>query len=840
MIKGSSWLWTAGIAIVGTALGLGSFVIIGALSPVADSAPRPIGHVTRGSWRTLGAIFPRLSPDGTTIAFSYQGALWRMPARGGTARRLTDDAGFDTHPAWSADGRRLAYSNGWRGPLRIIDAQTGSPVPSRMKAREVSGNIVFDRSGDRLLANVQGPPESGQPARYAWSWIDLKNDSQTQVLATDVPGKVFSLCPDGRIVYVTQRDPKGEQTGVDGPEAELWVLPATAGATPHSAGKFHSRVFDLWCAGDEVILVSDVGGAHYDLWQVALQDASHGHRLTSGQADEAEPSVSTDGRWLLYTDNREGVTAMMLRDLSTGDELTVKVTGLDYGVPTGKVRLHITEKGAPASARLSVRQQDGKFFAPAGALYSRLKVRGQVQSDDIFHADGQAVLTIPVGHYQLQATRGLEYRTITRTFDVKAGREQPVDVALERWTDPAAGGWWGGESHIHANYGEGHWYNSPETIGLMARGEGLALSNMVVANSDGDGVFDREFFRGGPDPVSTPQTIVAWNQEFRATLWGHMTFFDLRRLVEPIFTGFLGTTNPHDVPTNADMADHVHGQGGLVNYTHPLSSELRDPFLHAYSAKALPVDIALGKIDSLDINNFEGTVPVWYRFLNCGFRIPASAGTDVFLNRIESRGPPGLSRAYVKLDGALSYGAWVAGLKAGRSFVTNGPMLALQVGGKNLGETLALPRAKAMKSVKVTATASWREPLRTLELVHNGRVIATGVLAADKLSGGIAQDVVIPSSGWLGLRAYGEGQGMAAAQAHSSPIYVTVAGVPIRAPEDASFFLDWIDKLEAKLKARDRVPTAALQAHVQSQLDGARRVYRQVGGRSKPVVSAAH
>jgi hypothetical protein len=59
---------------------------------------------------------------------------------------------------------------------------------------------------------------------------------------------------------------------------------------------------------------------------------------------------------------------------------------------------------------------------------------------------------------------------------------------------------------------------------------------MVVANSDTDGIFDREFFRGEPDPVSSARHVVYWNEEFRATLRGHMTLLNLKRLVEPIMT----------------------------------------------------------------------------------------------------------------------------------------------------------------------------------------------------------------------------------------------------------------------------------------------------------------
>jgi len=88
-------------------------------------------------------------------------------------------------------------------------------------------------------------------------------------------------------------------------------------------------------------------------------------------------------------------------------------------------------------------------------------------------------------------------------------------------------------------------------------GEGLNIANFMVANSDTDGVFDREFFRGAPDSQSGPHTILYWNEEFRATLWGHMTLLNLRYLVEPIFTGFKDTTHPWDVPTNADIADQT-------------------------------------------------------------------------------------------------------------------------------------------------------------------------------------------------------------------------------------------------------------------------------------------
>ena len=237
------------------------------------------------------------------------------------------------------------------------------------------------------------------------------------------------------------------------------------------------------------------------------------------------------------------------------------------------------------------------------------------------------------------------------------------------------------------------------------------MGNFMVANSDGDGVFDREFFRGVPDPLSSQGLVLYWNQEFRSTIWGHMTLVNLKSLVEPIFTGFLRTTHPWDAPTNADIADHTHDQGGLVNYTHPAMTP-SDPYHGPYTAKELPVDVALGKVDSIDVmgSNHEANLPLWYRLLNCGFRLPASAGTDCFLNRIVSK-LPGSDCAFIQIDGPFTYERWIEGLRAGRTFVTNGPMLEFDAGGKGPGDTIQLlpgetVRARAWPNLSITSIAS--------------------------------------------------------------------------------------------------------------------------------------
>ena len=767
----------------------------------------------RGPWRAIGAIDPRISPTGKAIVLSYQGAIWRIEREGGSMRRLTNRPGFDSEPVWSLDEKRIACFDATSGELNLMDAESAEPVklPGKIIGE---GKLFFHPDGNRLLGNFR--VNAAEPRSRQLAWLDLASGGFQHVFDPPQSPRVYCLSDDGeQIAFASHQDIPGEQSGVNGPQADLFLMPASGGQ-PKKLTRFPSRIFDMSWSRGQLYFSTDVGGAHNDLWTLPVSRPDQARQITSGHADEDRASLNTDGRWLVYTDNRENATALAVRDLSTGEERLLSVSRLDFGEATGTLRLSVVEKqtGRPLTARLSIQQEGRKYLAPPGSLY-RVQGGGLLH----FYAAAHAQTTVPAGKYILRAFRGLEYRPLEQPIELAPGQNLNVKLELDHWNDPASRSWYSGESHIHANYGYGHWYNTPETMRLQLDGEGLKVANFMVANSDGDGVFDREFFRGAPDPLSSPETVLYWNEEFRATLWGHLTLLNLKRLVEPIFTGFRDTTNPWDTPTIADIADATHLQEGHVNFTHPASGS-GDPFLGAYAAKSVPVDVALGKIDSLDINWGEATVLLWYRLLNCGFRLPASAGTDCFLNRIQSR-LPGSDRAYVKINNGFSYAEWIRNLKAGRSFVTGGPLLEFTVDGKFLGENVQM---SAPGTAAVRASATWRSPLDRVELVYNGAIVATGQVSSDRLTASFDQNVKIDRSGWLCFRAYAQDRTLA----HTSPIYITVAGKPPASEKDAQYFLQWIDRLEAKLNERSRIPAPALRAHVESQLSAAREVYRKI------------
>jgi hypothetical protein len=776
----------------------------------------------RAVW-AFGPVQPRVSPDGAAIAFSYLGSIWRMPAVGGAATRLTTAPGFDVEPAWSPDGGRIAYFAGasfFGGELRVVRATDGGPVllPAKVQG---TGKLHFDPQGQRILGNFQ------TPGGETLAWYSLSDGRLTPLTAQPRAARRGALAPDGRwVAFATNQDVPGQQGGNDGPQADLWKLATDASdAVPQRIAQFPARIHDVcWSAdGQSLTVTTDLGGAYYDLWQIPLADPARGARkLTFGQADEDRPSWSRDGRLLVYTDNHEGCTALVARDVTLGSDRAVAVTQLDFGTSSGTLKLITRENKGAVTARVCIEQSGGKFHAPLESLY-RIE-RGNLH----FYCPGAAEVELPAGRYELRAYRGPEYRAARHSLQIEPGKPTTLEIDIERWIDAATLGWFSGENHIHANYGYGEWYNTPASMGLQCQGEDLNVCNFMVANSDGDGTFDRAFFRGRPDVRSEPYTVLYWNQEFRSTIWGHMTLVNLRQLVEPIFTGFKDTTNPWDIPTNSDIADRTHLQNGLVNYTHVAQNEA-DPYSGPYTGKGLPIDVALGKIDSVDINNnYAGSVALWHRILNCGFRLPASAGTDCFLNRIRSR-LPGSDRAYVQIEGSFSYARWIEGLREGRSFVSNGPVLELSVNGRGLGAVVALDGPAEVR-VRARARSQW--PLDRAELILNGKVVAQLPLkSTDRLDAQFEQPVRIERSGWLALRANGPAHPdnpAGPSYAHTSPIYFQVRGRPVAAADDARFFLAWIDRLDAAVRQRGRIPNEALRSHVAQQLDAARAVYRRL------------
>ena len=207
--------------------------------------------------------------------------------------------------------------------------------------------------------------------------------------------------------------------------------------------------------------------------------------------------------------------------------------------------------------------------------------------------------------------------------------------------------------------------------------------------------------------------------------------------------------------------------------------------------------MVFGEIDTADIlthTRLPQTLKLWYHLLNCGFRLPATAGTD----RIGPEEPVGHQRVYVKLDGPLTYPGWMEGLRQGRSFVTNGPMVSLSVDGHGPGETLTLSKRKVLR---IEARARSLRPFERLEIVVNGKV-AAGVPSQDQgRRAELGLDYPADRSLWIAARCMGGSPEETSIWthplfAHANPVYVDYAGRALAEPESGCYWLDFLKPLE--------------------------------------------
>ena len=159
---------------------------------------------------------------------------------------------------------------------------------------------------------------------------------------------------------------------------------------------------------------------------------------------------------------------------------------------------------------------------------------------------------------------------------------------------------------------------------------------------------------------------------------------------------------------------------------HPVSGT-RNPFSES-GMNGLPVELVAdgvhGNIDLLEIvclwSNSIGTTELWYRLLNAGFPVAPSGGTDVMTDFHRTMAI-GTTRVYVRPDAPFNWTSYFAALKAGRSFVTNGPMVQLTVDGMHPGDVVAGGR-----ELPFTLSVASAVPVDSVAIVVNGKTAWSG------------------------------------------------------------------------------------------------------------------
>ncbi|MDR3623378.1 MAG: CehA/McbA family metallohydrolase [Paludisphaera borealis] len=498
--------------------------------------------------------------------------------------------------------------------------------------------------------------------------------------------------------------------------------------------------------------------------------------------------------------------------------------------PGAKAHVRMLRDNAPAAARVSIIGNDGKPYGPVGAA-----ARKTNRDESYFYADDSFDVKLPPGRARLNFSGGVEFIPQTVTLDAETTTE--LTVRMQQWIDMASRGWYSGDSHVHLHTGGPIDVKVADAL-VAARAEGVNYVNLCVSNNVGDDIRDAELITGKPHAASTDRHLLVFGEEMRSTIYGHMQFFGIKKLVEPQYTGFDDTPNRNDFPANHVMAAEAVRQGGVVTYGHPLFANQPFPFEKdlaqpSGAARELPIDAVLGVVHAVDLMSYNSdesqSVELWYRLLNCGLKLSACVGTDALLDR--SAEPLGGDRVYVKTAGPLTMQSWLDGLKGGRSFVTNGPIPTLEVNGKGPGETCELAAAG---NVRASVTVESYAPFSTIEVIVNGKVSAHDETPAGDEAGlrvrRLDFELPIERSSWVALRVRGPNHHDVfdgAAWAHTSPVYVDVAGQRIVSRQDAEYFVDWTEKMLGVVAARNRFASVEDRRQVETLFRRARDEFRK-------------
>ena len=793
---------------------------------------------------TTGPSGAAWSPDGSELIYSMQGSLWRQRPEAREARQLTEGPGYDYQPDWSPDGRRVVYAS-YRDDaieLRLLDLESGTsaalvangavniePRWSPDGRRVAYTSSAHDGLWHVFVVDVVEAGARGEPVR-----ISEERDSGLPRYYYHKKDQYLSptWSPDGKeLILVSNRDHIWGSGG-------FWRVDARPGG---GAREIHYEETN-WKArpdwsrdGRRVVYASYLGRQWHQLWLMTA-DGGDPLQLTYGEFDATAPRWSPAGDRIAYVSNERGNPSLWVLDFFSGARREVRVDERKYLHPVGALRINVVSQGGrPLPARVSVTGADGRTHAPAGAWqHTDDGFDRQVRRFEYgyFHVTGAATLTVPVGRYTIEVSRGPEYRVVSRSVEITERGGAPVRVTLDLLDDLEARGWYSGDLHVHMNYG-GMYRNDPTRLALQARAEDLHVVENLIVNKEGR-VPDVEWFRPGPDPASTPGTLIVHGEEFHTSYWGHVGLLGLtEHLVLPGYTAYTNTGVATLQPTNARVFDIAREQGAITGYVHPYDLDPDPSDTTRTITHALPVDLALGKVDYYEalgfVDDLMATATVWYRLLNCGFRLPTGAGTDAMANYASLRGPVGMNRVYVKSGAPLEHRRWLAALKAGRSFATNGPLLGLTVDGTELGGEVRLPVGGREVSVSVQLRSN--VPVDHLELVQNGRVVREIPLDAGGRSATTTVRLPVERSGWLLLRARGDKAAYPTLDifpyATTSPVYLTVGGQPPRSAEDARYFMAWIDRMRKSVEAHKDWNSDAERRDALEMLDRARAEYER-------------
>jgi hypothetical protein len=494
----------------------------------------------------------------------------------------------------------------------------------------------------------------------------------------------------------------------------------------------------------------------------------------------------------------------------------------------GEVRDADTDK--LIACRVYVRHENGTWHFPAsdakeGAAVPYRKQRGNsVEMHTTLSAHPFAV-SLPPGRYTFTIERGKEYFPETHAITVG---DKPLDLKfrLRRWIDMASLGWYSGETHVHRTLDELPALMLAEDLNVAFPLTYWVTEAFKSPTAGGKGpARDPE-----PKPVAVDDMHVFYP---RNTEYEIFTVGKERHTLGAIFVLNHRTLLDRGVPPVRPIAEQAHKEGALLELdkhnwpwsmmlvpvanvdlyelanNHVWRTEFGFPTFGEPAADYMRVERT--KIGFTERGWLDYGFQNYYALLNCGFRLRPTAGTASGVHPV----PLGFGRVYVHCPDRFGYDSWLRGLDRGESFVTTGPMLLIQVNGKNPGHTFK--PGKAANEVRITGKALSSVPLGRIEVVINGEIARTIKPANRKTDRGghesaIDERLSIDQSAWVAVRCFEEHDGGRVRFAHTAPCHFEIEGKPLLPRKQEIEFLARrvAEQIE---RSKDVLPAAALDEY---------------------------
>lgn len=428
--------------------------------------------------------------------------------------------------------------------------------------------------------------------------------------------------------------------------------------------------------------------------------------------------------------------------------------------------------GEPLAARVRVTAEDGRYLPPVGH-------RDEINPGFFEDTGGDVILgsapyayvpsrfpiRLPPGRVEVEVVAGFDRRPHRASLEITPATRE-LRLPVERAVDLDRDRWVTSDSHVH--------FLAPSTALLQAAAEDVDLVNLLAAQW-GDLFTNVTDLPWGSMTEPGGRRLVVVGTENRQNVLGHLALLGAHRMTTPLASGGPPEgrmAGPLDALL-ADWAERCRAAGGLAVAAHfPL------PYAE------IAADIVAGRIEAIETQALspgldDPAVTEWYRYLNLGHHLPVVAGTD----KMSTEVPVGAVRGYVHLrDGAaLSFETWAAAVRAGRTFVTSGPILELLVDGHEPGDVLA---RSGPGPVEIAVRARAAQPvIGEVEVVVNGRVVAATSDAAGTTDLALHETIEIAAGSWIAARSRSrhhiESAFATSMAAHTSPVYVEVTDRPL-------------------------------------------------------------